>query len=151
MPRARRVRYPTPEPQAPYTGHQWLEMARAAVQTSLDLSIHSEARDRYYDDLGEALLAIMEGRDPKQAVIEYRKLEFIPRHLTSHIGDWSGDDPDYAQECWDAVMPTAPSAEEEVVARETVLRKVRYHGGHGKGLMGTPRQQQPSRRRANAA
>jgi hypothetical protein len=151
-PRRRKPRFGTYSTiPAPYTGHQWLDAARKAVGTQLDLGLMTEASDRYYDEMGEALLALLEGKDPRQAVTEYRKREFVPRHLTSHIGDWSGGDEDYARDRWDAVMPKAPSAEEEVEAREAVLTKVRYHAGKLGGHMGPGRQAQPSRRRMKDA
>lgn len=110
--------YTPPEPlPLPYTGHRWLEKAReAAGQLALELP-DTELTDRYYDDVGEALLALLEGRDPKAAVIEFRKREFVPRRLTKHIADWSGDDPVEAWHRWEAVMPVTPSAEDEALER----------------------------------
>lgn len=104
--------YSAPEPlPAAYSGHQWLEMARAAVGT-VTLIEGTEISDRYYDDMGEALLALMEGKDPKEAVRAYRKQEWQARYLTKHIGDWAGDDPVDAWHRWEAVMPQTQSAED---------------------------------------
>ena len=138
-----------PEVLNPYTGHQWLEKARAAVG-SLPAVRATEWADRKEDEMGEALLALLEGQDPVEAVKAYRRREFVPRHLTQSISEWQGS----SEEAWrvDTIDQLAvPSAEEEVVAKETVLRKVRYHGGQGKGLMGTPKQQSRSGRVRNAA
>lgn len=134
-----------------YTGHQWLDMARAVVgdkQTEFGWELY----DRYNDEMGEAVLALLEGGDPKEAVKAFRKREFIPRHMTSSISEWQGDE----ELAWkvDRIIPQAPSAEDEAVARETVqgiLRDVPIHWGHGKGLMGTSKQQAPAQRRQRAA
>ena len=105
--------YTAPEPLPPaYSGHRWLDMARAAVGTPTMIE-GTELTDRYYDDMGEALLALMEGRDPKEAVHEYRRREYVPRRMTKHIGDWRGDDPQEAWHRWEAVMPQTQSAEDE--------------------------------------
>lgn len=144
--RATQISEPTP---SPYLGHQWLEMARSAVG---DFRPDSQWADDKWDEVGEALLALLEGKDPKDGVREYRKREYVPRYRTIHIGDWAGGDEAYAQARFDAMMPTSPSAEEEVVAKESVLRKTRYHSGDNltKGR-GQQRQQQPSRRRMKDA
>lgn len=93
---------PLPEP---YQGHKWLEMAREAAGVLHTVINGTEITDRYYDDVGEALLALMEGRDPDEAVREYRRREFAARRLTTHMSDWK----DYRLE---AIMPTVESAED---------------------------------------
>lgn len=137
----------TPLP-APYTGHRWLDMAREVVGDPYVGIRGSEWADRRDDELGEVTLAILEGRDPEAALKEFRRREFTPRHLTKSISEWAGSD----DEAWrvDTIDQLAvESAEEVVVAKETVLHKVRYHGGTGKGLMGTSKQQSRSSRVSN--
>ena len=80
---------------APYTGHRWLDMARKAVGAG-DLDSSTPWADDYHDEMGEAVLALLEGRDMAEAVTAYRKKEYIPRRMTMHMGDW-GDDPDQQQ------------------------------------------------------
>lgn len=144
-PRPSRQRRVVAEVPSPYTGHRWLEIARNVVTPDLDRS-QGESAEWRQDEMGEALLALLEGRDPKEAVAAYRKQEYVARYMTQHIGEWAGKD-----EAWklDALLPAEPSAEDEVIAVETVtvLLKTPYHSGHGKALMGTGRQQQPSERR----
>lgn len=124
-------------------------MAREAVGRDLDRS-QGETAEWRQDEMGEALLALLEGRDPKEAVIGYRKREFVARHLTRHISEWADGEDSYRL---DAILPSVPSAEDEVIARETaaILWKTRYHGGQGKALMGGQKQQSPSRRRTRDA
>lgn len=137
----------TPIPE-PYYGHPWLDMARNAVNGGRD--IDPAFRDfGYNDEVGEALLALLEGRDMGEAVKEFRRREFIPRHLTMWLGDWKDGDEDRHKE--DRVMPSAPSAEEEVVTAETVMtlfQSGRYDKGANRRRFGNNKgQQQPSRRR----
>lgn len=142
----------TREPMAaPYTGHQWLEAARAAVapgQTEFGWELY----DRYNDEMGEALLALLEGGDPKAAVVEFRKREFIPRYMTTHFSEWASEEQEWRLE---EVVPRDDSAEDVAIARETVQtyarRLPRVHWGTTKGKMGTPRQATPTNRRQNAA
>ena len=133
----------------PYHGHMWLDMARAAAG-EVTGPVGTELRNYREDDIGEALLALLEGRDPHEAVRAYRRAEFVPRHLTMHFGDFRESD-----DAWrlDRIIPEVPSAEDEAVVRETVrdrvLHKTPYHGGRGKALMGSSRQSTPSNRRSN--
>lgn len=129
--------------QNPYVGHRWFDMARAAV-TSRDIS--PEYRDFGYDDeVGEALLALLEGRDPVEAVKKYRSSEFIPRHMTIFTSEWHGDD-DWKN---DRFMPSSPSAEEEVMAVVSVgAVAARYDRGKNRRRFGNNKgRQQPHRRR----
>lgn len=102
---------------APYTGHRWLEMAREAAGGPKQLDFGLELYDRYTDEMGEALLALLEGRDAKEAVKDFRRREYVPRHLTQHIGDWSGDDEVEKWQHWESVMPWSQSAEDEFMER----------------------------------
>lgn len=130
-----------------YTGHRWLDMAREAVSGGRD--VPPEFRDfGYNDEIGEALLALLEGRDMEEAVREFRAKEFVPRHLTVFTSEWHDDeDRQYLE---DQNMPTSPSAEEEAVAAEAVVYRLkeRFHWGKGRRRFGNNKgQQQPSRRR----
>jgi len=116
--------HPGLEIPTPYTGHRWLDMAREAVNGGRD--VDPDYRDFGYDDeVGEALLALLEGRDPQQAVKAFRAKEFIPRHMTVFTSEWHDSDDLSYQE--DKHMPKAPSAEEEVMAGFAVI--TRYHHG----------------------
>lgn len=95
---------------APYTGHIWLDIARQAAGVN-HLDGSAPWADDYYDDMGEALLALLEGRDPREAVSEYRRREYVPRRLTLHLGDW-GDDEEEQNRWFEKVMPSVPSAED---------------------------------------
>lgn len=153
-PRARKVRYPVPETSpAPYTGHRWLEAAREAVSPA-QTEFGWELYDRYNDEMGEAVLALLEGGDPKAAVKEFRKREFVPRHLTTHFSDFAAKEEEWKLERVDALK--VESAEDEVMAQETILSVYRKpavpsHYGAGHGLMGTPKQQAPAQRRQRVA
>lgn len=148
-PRPRKPKYDTNVPvSSPYTGHKWLEMAREAVSSDFN-PLGGEWTDQKYDEMGEALLALLEGRDPKEAVRDYRRSEFVPRHLSVHIGDWKGEDGEDVER-WGSLLPSTPSAEDEAVARETV--RFRYHHGENPPVgRRRNRQQQPSRRRMKDA
>ena len=133
---------------APFTGHRWLDMAREAVTSSF-VNPLMPSSDDYYDDMGEAVLALLEGRDPKQAVKEYRSQEYASRRLFVRMGEW-GDDPDEQNRWFEKVMPKAESAEDEAIARETAtyyLKTPYHHGSNGRPMRN--RTQQPSRRRMN--
>lgn len=134
---------------APYTGHRWLEMARNIVARDVDRT--APWAEDYFDDMGEAVLALLEGRDMQEAVKAYRSKEFAARNLTLHLGDW-GDDEDQQNRWFEGVMPKADSAEDEAIAREAAVYylKTRYHhGSNGHPIHN--RQQQPSRRRMKDA
>lgn len=127
---------------APYTGHRWLDRARGVV-TKGYVDPMCPSSDDYYDDMGEAVLALLEGRDPKQAVKEYRSKEYASRRLFIRLGDW-GDDEDQQDKFFERVMPQVESAEDEYMAGWYVA--TRYsHGENGRPSRN--RQQQPSRRR----
>lgn len=134
---------------APYTGHRWLEMARKEVMPHRDLDPSVPWADDYHDEMGEAVLALLEGRDMSEAVHEFRRKEYVPRRLTQHISDYIGED---GNSYFDLVLPREPSAEEEVVAAETALVKARWakpsqkrSGRHMESHTG-----QPSNRRSNS-
>lgn len=128
-----------------YTGHRWFDMARAVVGRNPD----EEYEDfGYTDEMGEAILALLEGRDMKEAVSEFRKREFIPRHRTVFFGEWQ-DNPDQ-QWKYHQVEPRVPSAEDEAVEREQrglYLKTQYHHGSNGRPMRGGRDKQQPSRRR----
>lgn len=128
---------------APYTGHRWLDMARNAVNGGRD--VDPEFRDfGYNDEVGEAVLALLEGRDMDEAVKAYRVREYVPRHLTVFTSEWHDDDDEHWRE--DRAMPTSPSAEEEALAVLSV--KARYsHGSNRRRFNNNRGQQQPHRRR----
>lgn len=131
---------------APYTGHRWLDMARAAVHNSPDPAF---ADYDYNDQVGEALLALMEGRDMAQAVDEWNKREFIPRHLTLRMGEFKGEE---SLDRVEMMLPAEPSAEDEVVARETVTYMLKARMSWKKtGRRLSGRTQQPTRRRMRDA
>lgn len=96
-----RTVHPEVEVAAPYTGHRWLDRARMIVKPYVDP--RSFSADHYYDEMGEALLALLEGRDPEAAVREYRRKEWPARNLTVYIGDWEADH-DNQERFW----PTPP-------------------------------------------
>lgn len=130
----------------PYTGHRWFDMARDAVNGGRD--VDPAFRDfGYNDEVGEAVLALLEGRDMGQALKDYRAHEFVPRHLTLYLGDWKDDDEGRES----TVMPSVPSAEDEYLAQEPVTYsvKARYHHGQNDRPTNGSRQSrtQPSRKR----
>lgn len=135
---------------SPYTGHRWLQMAKDAVAPMVNHD--SLWAEQYYDEMGEAVLALLEGRDMKQAVKDYRRKEYIPRHLTMHIGDW-GDDEDQQNKFFEKIMPTVESAEDEAIANETVqfYVKSKYKGvsKHAGGRGMKHKTSQPTNRRMN--
>jgi hypothetical protein len=108
---------------APYTGHRWLEMARQAVGAE-HLDSSTPWADDYHDEMGEAVLALLEGRDMDEAVKDYRRREYIPRNRTLHLDDW-GDDPEEQARWFEKVMPTVESAEDEVVAGEAITYELK--------------------------
>lgn len=116
-----RARYDKANPRveipAPYSGHVWLDMARQVVGKDFDPT--APWADDYYDDMGEAVLALLEGRDMKEAVKEYRRREYVPRRLTHHIGDWRDDDGH--DRFFDRMMPTTPSAEDEYLDSQPIV------------------------------
>lgn len=148
--RMRSTIYPEVVVATPYTGHRWLDMARVAVLGSTNLDDSKPWADDYHDDMGEAVLALLEGRDMKQAVKEYRSKEYVARRLTIHLGDW-GDDEERQNRWFDTLMPTTPSAEDEAIARENVQVYVetRFKNVHTKNRAMKHKLNQPSRRRMN--
>lgn len=133
---------------APYTGHRWLDMARKLVAPQLDDS--APWADDYHDDMGEAVLALLEGRDMNEAVREYRRKEYIPRKRTIHMGDWHDDD-EQAQRWFDKSMPTTPSAEDQFIDTLPieVYTKTRFSDVHTKIGRMKNKQSTPSNRRSN--
>jgi hypothetical protein len=131
----------------PYTGHRWLEMARGLIAPHHDPT--GPTAEWLHDEMGEVLLAIMEGRDPKDALRQFRNREFVSRFLTVSMSDWKTGKDDESR-WFDQVMPTVESAEEEAMIRFEI--KARYHRGSNKPFRdGKQRQQQPSRRRMKDA
>ena len=140
-------RHPEVQLPNPYHGHPWLERARAALGLT-DLDPNSRFIEDYYDDMGEALLALMEGRDPEEAVRAYRRQEYVARHLTHHIDEWHDREIDPT----DRLLPSAPSAEDEVMERLDRLEvKARYHAGENTYRHHTAGKSQPSQRRRKDA
>ena len=133
----------------PYTGHRWLEMARDVVGKPSDPS--APWADDYWDDMGEAVLALLEGRDMKEAVRAYRTKEYVSRHLTIRMDEWK----DEGQEgrWFESVMPKAPSAEEEYLSSEpSVELSIPFHMGSNRRRYGNRnKQEQPSERRRKDA
>jgi hypothetical protein len=143
--------------QEPYYGHRWLEMAREIVLGGRDLDPQSPYIDEKYDDMGEVLLAIMEGRDPKQALKEYRSKEYNARFLDLHMGDFR--DREDGSSWFDQVLPPTPSAEEEAIKRnpdwnsnfDWNSRGYRFDQVSTKRKRLRHKTQQPSRRRQKDA
>lgn len=129
---------------APYTGHRWMDMARAAVgSVDPDFADHG-----WNDQVGEALLALLEGRDMHEAVADWHRREFVPRHLTIRMGEYRGDeDVDWVEQ----ELPPEPSAEDWVVARETVVELAPRMSWKKTGRRLSSRTQQPTRRRMRDA
>lgn len=137
-------RHPGLEIPAPYTGHRWMDMARAAVGTvDPDFADHG-----YNDQVGEALLALLEGRDMHQAVADWHRREFIPRYRTVRMGEYRGEEGvDWVEE----ELPPEPSAEDWVTARETVLELAPRMKWKKTGRRLSARHNQPTRRRMRDA
>lgn len=135
--------YSNVEISAPYTGHRWLDMARTAASQTYVNPLYPSSDD-YYDDMGEALLAILEGRDPKEAVKEYRSKEYASRRLFIRMGDW-GDDEDEQRKFFEKVMPQVESAEDE--AMTSIMISSRFNNVSTKSRHMKHRTQQPSVRR----
>lgn len=102
----------------PYSGHRWLDMARAATLRGKDLDGSAPWADDYYDEMGEAVLALLEGRDMGEAVKSYRSKEYPTRKLNIHLGDWRDDDG--PMRWFEAQLPTMPSAEDEYLDNDEV-------------------------------
>lgn len=137
----------------PYTGHKWLQMARdSALGDNQFFDSAAPWADDKHDEMGEALLALLEGRDPDEAVREYRKQEYVSRHLTLRLGDWR-DDEDQQRQWFESVMPQAESAEDEVMAGESVkfYAQTRFKNVHNKNRTLNHKTQQPRRRRMKDA
>jgi len=121
-------------------------MARQAVNGGRD--VPPEFRDyQYNDEVGEAVLALLEGRDMAEALKQYRKREFIPRHMTLWLSDWHKDDERPVEE---RVLPPVPSAEDEAVGRIVLGEKikVKWKPNRKMSVGSTKSRTQPSRRRA---
>lgn len=130
-----------------YTGHRWFDMARQAVNGGRD--VIPEYRDySYNDEVGEALLALLEGRDMHEAIKEYRRQEYIPRYRTVHFGDWAEDEHPIEERFREL---SVPSAEEEAVVQETLSARlnVKWHRNPKRSMHGGQRKSQPSNRRSN--
>jgi hypothetical protein len=129
----------------PYTGHRWLEMARAAVGRPSDAS--APWADDAWDDMGEAVLALLEGRDMKQAIAEYRSQEYVSRRLTIRADDWREDD-DY-DKWFDSVLPAVPSAEDSFFATPANMGvRAKFHKGSNRRRFGNNQgRQEPAQRR----
>lgn len=146
--RMRTTIYPEIVVPRPYTGHRWLDMAANIVGTGFDET--APWADDKWDDIGEAVLALLEGRDMKEAVRNYRKKEYAARNLTVHLGDW-GDDEDEQNRWFEKVMPQVESAEDEALANESVqfYAQTRFNNVSNKSRRMKHKTQQPSRRRMN--
>lgn len=128
---------------SPYTGHFWFDMARAVVGGDPEPAF----RDYGYDDeVGEAVLALLEGRDMGEAVTAFRRAEYVPRHLTIRTGDWvdAGE-----EDKWFDGLARVESAEDEAIARDTVLERAAgyHHGDNRRRFNNNKGRQQPHRRR----
>lgn len=145
--RMRRTIHPEIVVPEPYTGHRWLDMARKmVVGNGFDGS--TMWADDKYDEMGEAVLALLEGRDMQEAVTNYRKQEYVPRNLTIHLGDW-GDDEEAQTRWFETAMPRVESAEDEAIARVYVADKFNDVATKNRGMK--HKTQQPSRRRMKDA
>lgn len=127
----------------PYTGHRWLDMARKVV-TDKYINPLLTYSDDYNDDMGEALLALLEGRDPKEAVKAYRSREYRSRNLFIRMGDW-GDEEDEQRKFFEKIMPQAESAEGEAMASIVVADRFNQVATKNRGMK--QKTQQPSVRR----
>lgn len=143
-----RIKHPEVVVQSPYTGHKWLDMAREAVSKERFIDPLTPWADDYYDEMGEALLALMEGRDMREAVKQFRSQEYPMRHAV-RMGDWHSED---EEERWaNEIMPTVESAEDEVIGRENVSYYIadRFKDVRTRRRNMHHATQQPSRRRMN--
>lgn len=148
-----RARYykanPRVEIAMPYSGHRWLEMARKIVDPNNRLDDSAPWADDYHDDMGEAVLALLEGRDMTEAVRANRRKEYVPRKLTYHMGDWRDDD---GEDRWfDRQMPTTPSAEDEYLDSQPVqlYTETRFSNVSTKRRRMKHKTSTPSNRRSN--
>lgn len=128
---------------APYTGHRWLDMARNAVSKTW-VNPLAPWSDDYYDDMGEAVLALLEGRNVDEAVKEYRSKEYRSRKMFIRMGDW-GDDEDEQRKFFEKVMPQDESAEDQYFAGVVVAD--RFNQVSKKRRRMKHKTQQPSYRR----
>lgn len=143
-----RIKHPEIVVSAPYTGHKWLDMAREAVQKDRFVDPLAPWSDNYYDEMGEALLALMEGRDMREAVKEFRNKEYPMRNAV-RIGDWHESD---ETDRWvNEIMPTVESAEDHAIANESVSYYIadRFKDVRTKRRQMHHETQSPSRRRMN--
>lgn len=133
---------------APYSGHRWLDKARSVVVGLNDLDGTAPWADDKYDEMGEALLALLEGRDPSEAVKEYRRKEYIPRNRMLRLSDWKDE---LEQRKWESVMPKEESAEDTFF--RAYVDKVRYSSGTNNTALHTKGKKlnQPSKRRQKDA
>jgi hypothetical protein len=140
------IDYPEVVVAAPYTGHRWLDMARKAVLGSKNLDDSQHWADDYHDEMGEAVLALLEGRDMGEAVSAYRKQEYVPRRLTIRYDDWRDDED--AGSWFDRVMPTVPSAEDQYLDSK-VYTETRFNDVSTRRRNMRHKTSQPSNRRSN--
>lgn len=151
---ARNRARPQAEITLPYSGHRWLDMARQAVvgRRSVPLDDSAPWADDAFDDMGEAVLALLEGRDMEEAIREYRKKEYVARNLTIHMGDWKSNDAEQ-QRYFDKSIPTVESAEDEVLAGEAVkfYHQTKFKNVHTKNRGMKQKTGQPALRRKKDA
>ena len=133
----------------PYTGHRWLDMARQAVLKGKDLDATAPWADDYYDEMGEAVLALLEGRDMETAIKKYRSEEYPARMLSIRLDDWRDDDNE--GRWFDRITPPVPSAEDTYLDTIEYTEKARFRnvsvGSRGRRMK--HKTSTPTNRRSN--
>lgn len=71
---------------APYTGHPLLEQARQLAGSWYGNTLYDAGRE---DAAGEAVLALLEGRDPREAIRAYRAEETAWQRMTMPLAEWA--------------------------------------------------------------
>ena len=108
-----------------YTGHKWFDLARQVVGNPPPED--SVFFDMWADRMGAAVLALLEGKDMREAVKEHNRQEYVPNNRTIFMSDWTGEN-----EYKEASIGTEESAESEAIARERVAFEAKARYSHGR-------------------
>lgn len=91
---------------APYTGHRWFDMMREIVGPVPEQD--APWADKWNDSMGEAMLAFLEGRDPREGLTKARKEYNMMEYGQVYFGELQDK---YDQ--WERMLPMAPDPQED--------------------------------------
>ena len=125
---------------APYSGHKWFDMVRGVVG-KIPPAQDAPWADQWNDEMGEAVLAFLEGRDPMEGLTKARKDYNMMKYRQVYISQLETKDEDDNVE-WDRYIPQpvpepAPIVYEVAPRVDWTTNKVRgLHAGKRKGSRG---------------